>query len=314
MLPWREKEKVVEVLTSLGLNEVITYAMLSRDNLRRVSDVLLQKTIAVKNYLSFDQEIMRPSLVPGVLNVLSYNMNRGVKDLKIFEVGGVYREDLNPEDGYSEANVCIAMTGLFSEGWRREKRPVEFLDLKGILEKLCFNLGLDPKKLTLDVQAPEAALQYLMMQDKTPLVLYRGETIGNITGLSARIRDAFDLKQEVFVAEIRLAALLPFVNLEKRFKDIPKYPSIKRDISLIAGEGVTFEKIVSLVKEQGGQLIERTQLLDRYAGRQIPPGHHGLSLRIEYRDKNKTLTSEDVDEVHTAIRKSLVEKLGVNLR
>jgi phenylalanyl-tRNA synthetase beta chain len=319
LLPWRAKEKAVEVLTSLGLNEVITYAMLSRNSLKKVSDKLLKEAIAVKNYLSFDQEVMRPSLLPSILNVLSYNMNRGVKDLKIFEVGSVYRNNLSPENGYSETNICIVLTGLFSEGWQREKRPVTFFDLKGILEKLSFNLGLDPKKLTLNIQAPEAALRYLMMQqDKTPLVLYDGNTIGNITSLPARIRDAFDLKQEVFVTEIRLGALLhpsdKRINLDKKFKDIPKFPSIKRDISLVAGGEISFEKITSLVKGQGGELVERIEPFDEYTGKHIPRGHHGLSFRIEYRDKKKTLTAEEVDRVHSEIRKSLVEKLGITLR
>lgn len=306
LLSWRAKEKVIEVLTSLGLNEAITYAMITRVSVQKFFGSAIPGIIAVKNPLSFDQEIMRPCLVPGILNVLSYNMNRGVKDLKIFEIGNVYRKNLSPKDGYSETNICIALTGLFSEGWQREKRPVTFFDLKGILEKLSFNLGLDPKKLTLNIQAPEAALRYLMMQDKTPLVLYDGKIIGNITSLSARIRDAFALKQEIFVTEIRLGALFPLVNLDKRFRDIPKYPSIKRDISLTAGKGVTFEKIKTLVKKQGGELIKRVEPFDEY--------NLGLSFRIEYRDREKTLTAEEVDRVHSAIRKSLVEELGVTLR
>ncbi len=298
LLPWRVKEKVREVLTLMGLNEVITCAMLSRTNLQKVFGRDMPEAIAVKNYLSFDQEIMRTCLLPSMLTPLSHNINRGVKDLKIFEIGNVYRKDLKPADGYSTTNICIAMTGLFSSGWQREKRPVTFLDLKGILKKLCFNLGLDPKKLTIDVQSQ---------------VEYDGKAIGNMTALSARVRDAFDLRQEIFIAEINIGAL-SFINLDKRFRDIPKHPSVKRDISLIAGDNVSFEKIASLVKKQAGEFVERIEPFDEYTGKHIPPDRHGLAFRIEYRDRKRTLTAAEVDKMHSAIRKSLVEELGVTLR
>ncbi len=298
-LPWKARERASEVLTSLGLNEVITYGMVSKGNMQKIFDFdFLERTIIkVKNYLSFDQECMRPSLIPGILGVLAYNMNRGVKDMKIFEIGTVYSRD--SKTGYSEkTNLGIALMGLSSDDWQRQKSNVTFLDLKGMLEILFSKLGFEIEKLEFSL----------------PKILYKGKPIGSTTMLDDAVQKAFDLKQEAFLAEIDFDALIKFVNLEKRFSDIPKYPSIKRDISLIAGEDASFAEIATVVAAHGGGFVEKVEPLEKYTGKQIPAGYHGLSFRVEYREKYRTLTTEEVDRIHTAIRKSLTETLGVKLR
>jgi phenylalanyl-tRNA synthetase beta chain len=297
-LSWRAREKASAVLTSLGLNEVVTYGLTSKSNMQKFfSSGILEKTIIpVKNYLSFDQEVMRTSLIPGVVNALSWNVNRGIKDLKMFEIGKVYGKDYHYEDyRYEKTNLCVALTGLISADWQRQKNNATFFDLKGMLELVFGKLGLEVGKF-----------EFAM-----PEVSYKGKPVGSISVLDEA---ASDLKQNVFLAEIDFDALMPSVDLEKKFTEIPKFPSIKRDISLIAGGDVSFAKISAIVEEQSGGLVEKIELFDKYAGKQIPAGQHGLSFRIEYRDKHKTLTSEEVDKIHTAIRNSLAEKLGVTLR
>ena len=304
-ISWRAREKATEILTSLGLSEVITYGLLGRQAINRVFGDSAG-TIAIKNPLSAEQEMMRASLIPGMLNVVSYNMNRGVKDLKLFEIGSVYYRGSGSK--YQEkTNLGIALTGLFSTDWQRPKANVTFFDLKGALKTLFSGLGL--KDFTM-AEKPSSPLEKGASSD----ILYDGKCIGKAGCLSSNIQNVFDISQKVFLAEIDFDAFISFVNLERRFSDIPKYPSIKRDVSLIAGGDVSFEKISSLVKEQGGQLVEKIELFDRYAGKQIPEDHQGLSFRIEYRDRKKTLTAEDVDKIHAAIRKSLAETLGVKLR
>ncbi|MBL7071489.1 MAG: phenylalanine--tRNA ligase subunit beta [Candidatus Omnitrophica bacterium] len=295
-LSWKAQDKVKETLTSLGLNEVITYGLLGKQVLNMAS-VDLSTTIPIKNPMSAEQELMRPALLPGILNVMSHNINRGVRDLKIFEIGAVYSK--GADNRYREkTHLAIAMTGLFSGDWQRQKNNVTFFDLKGSIEALLNNLGLDVEKLEFSL----------------PDILYSGENIGRVPALSHQTLDAFGLKQDILLAEIAFDELIGHINLEKKLKDIPKFPSIKRDVSLVAGPAVTFSKIATIAKEEGGDLIERIELFDRYTGKQIPKGHHGLSIRVEYRGKEKTLTSEDVDKAHSDIRKALAEKPGVTLR
>ncbi|MDD5680520.1 MAG: phenylalanine--tRNA ligase subunit beta [Candidatus Omnitrophica bacterium] len=306
-LSWQIKEQTAETLISLGLSEVITYGLMSRASLHKAFGYDIPEAIAVKNYLSVDQEIMRPSLVPGVLGVLSRNTNRSMKDLKIFEIGNVYRKDYH----YEAMHLCIALSGIFSDDWQRQKTALTLFDLKGVLDVLFSKLGLSADKIeiTTDEQTQSSG-----MRGKGPSIFYDKKYLGYLTAPDKKTLDAFDLTEKVFVAEINLDALKQYVNLRKKFKGIPKYPSIRRDISLIAPESVAFGRITTVVGELGGKLVENIELLDRYSGKQIPEGHQGLSFRIEYRDRAKTLTSEEVDRVHFAIRDSLVKKLGVVLR
>ena len=302
---WKARKYAREILVSSGLNEVITYSLLSRRLLDKVFGPY-PAAITIKNPLSAEQELMRPSLLPGILNVLLHNLNRGIKDLKIFEIANVYCRNLN--GGYSEKiNLCIALTGLATNDWHGAKRDVTFFDLKGLLEALLSRLGLK------DFTVREKQVSFLA-EGVSAEIYYDGKSIGKAGCLSGNIANIFDLSQKVFLAEINFDFLVPFAELDKKFGEIPKFPSIRRDISLIAGERVLFEEIISLVKKRGGEAIDRIELFDRYTGKHIPRGHHGLSFRIEYRDKKRTLTSEEVDKIHSEIRKSLIEVPGITLR
>jgi len=297
-LSWQVKQKAAETLVSLGLSEVVTYGLTSKASLHKTFGYEIPEAIAVKNYMSVEQEVMRPSLMPGVLAVLSRNINRGIKDLKIFEIGSAYSKDYH----YESTHLSIALTGLLADDWQRQKSQVTLFDLKGILNTLFLKLGLSADKMEITTEG------------KGPQIFYEKKHIGYLTVLDKKTLDAFDLTDKTFTAEINLDTLARYADLKKKFKGIPKYPSVKRDISLIAPKGVTFDKITAVVSAKGGKFVERVELLDRYAGKQIPDGHQGLAFRIEYRDKTRTLTSEEIDKVHFAIRDSLVEKLGVALR
>lgn len=300
------REKAKGVLASLGLNEVITYTMTGRGNIQKVFGPDIPNIINVKNYLSFDQESMRPSLIGGVLSALVYNMFRGIKDIKVFEIGAVYSKD--PAAGYSErANLCIALTGLFSNDWQRKRGNVTFFDLKGIIETLGEKLGIKNFEF-------EPASYPFLERGKSCKILLDNTAIGKAGLLSAGVQNNFDITQEVYIAEMDLDGLTPFVNFSKSFIEIAKYPSIKRDISLIAKEGISFASIAAIVAEEGKGFIKKVELMEKYEGEHIPAGHRGIAFRIEYRDKYKTLTAEGVGNIHSAIRQSLVEKLGVTLR
>ncbi|MDP3789106.1 MAG: phenylalanine--tRNA ligase subunit beta [Candidatus Omnitrophota bacterium] len=297
-LTWQVKEKAAETLVLLGLSEVVTYGLISRASLHKTFGYEIPEAIAVKNYMSVEQEIMRPSLMPGVLAVLSRNINRGIKDLKIFEIGATYSKSYH----YENTHLAIALSGLLADDWQRQKSHVTLFDLKGILDTLFSKLGLSADKME------------IVTESKGPQIFYEKKHVGYLTVLDKKTMDEFDLTDKTFVAEVNLETIAHYAGLRKKFRDIPKYPSVKRDISLIAPGGVTFDKITAVVSAKGGKFVERVELLDRYAGKQIPHGHQGLAFRIEYRDKTRTLTSEEVDKVHFAIRDSLVEKLSVTLR
>lgn len=304
-LSWRAREKAAQVLTSAGLDEIVTYGLITREEVAGLFGDC-ETAIAIKNPLSAEQELMRPSLLSGMVKAVSYNINRGITDLKFFEMGHIYRKDKN--HGYNEGmSLCIAMTGLRSSDWQKQPSDVTFFDLKGIIEALCGELGCG------DVVV--SGKKYPFFDEDLSLDIYnQGKCVGIAGRFTDKVKDAFNTNQEVFVAEIDFDELLTYVDLDKSFKDIPKYPSMKRDISLIAGTDISFEQIRSLVKKTGGELVEKIELSDKYKGKQIPDEHYGLTLRLEYRDMQKTLTSDEVDGLHASVREALSKEFGIKFR
>ena len=128
------------------------------------------------------------------------------------------------------------------------------------------------------------------------------------------IAKKFDIKKKVYLAEIAVEGLLKEANLRKRFVALPRYPSIKRDISLLLDDAVASRDIFSVIKDIGGGLVKSVGVFDLYRGQQIQDGKKSLAYRVEYRADEKTLKDEDVTEIHKNIQDALVQKLGAFIR
>jgi len=135
--------------------------------------------------------------------------------------------------------------------------------------------------------------------------------MGKVDG---EILKKFDIEESVYAVEISLEEIFKKAVLEKRFKAIPKFPSIFRDISLVAGKDTPAESIVNAIREIGSDMIKDITLVDMYKGEQIPPDKQGLLYRIEYRDDAKTLTDNEVEEIHNRAKQNLSAKLGISFR
>ncbi|NQT00316.1 MAG: phenylalanine--tRNA ligase subunit beta [Candidatus Omnitrophica bacterium] len=293
------------ILSSLGLNEIVTYSLISRQGLRKLDLPQDGATIAVKNPLSYTQEILRPTLLVGMLNSLVANLNRNNNNLKLFELSRVYtRDGSNPQE---LTNLCIGIAGRRENNWLRKSDEYSFFDLKGIVEALLNKLGLQNFKFVEE----EAAL---FTRGRCAKLMLGEENFGLLGELCPATREKFDLVSSVYVAELALHKLLKAIHQEKKFTPLAKFPAVERDISLIAPPEVRSEQIVSLIKEIGRDLVTKATLFDQYFGEQIPQGFRGLSFSIEYRSHERTLTAEEVDQLHAQIRKSLVEALAVQLR
>ena len=128
------------------------------------------------------------------------------------------------------------------------------------------------------------------------------------------VLDRFDIKTEVLLCELSIRRIIPLVKLEKRFHQMPRFPSTKRDISFIVGKEVSHQRIVSLIKEAGGDLVKDIELFDQYSGAQIPEGEKGLAYSVEYQSEGRTLTDEEVNRLHAKVCDELVRQVGVRIR
>jgi len=297
------KDKIQNCLSSAGLNEIITYNLVSLEMLKKLS-VDEDSLIRITNPLSREQEIMTKSLIPGMLNVINWNINRKNKDLRLFEIGNIYRKG-EGNNLVEDLHLSVAMCGTADNNWLSKSRNITFFDLKGILIILAEKLGIN-----LDF-VPDNKISYF---SASAFIRHKGRIIGSMGKINREILGKFDVDEDVYILEVVLNSIIKDAVLDKKFKSISKFPSITRDISMVCAKHVTAEALINVIKEASSDIVKAVMLIDKYAGKQIPDGFQGILYRIEYRDDSKTLTDKAVEEIHNRIKDNLSAKLGVSFR
>jgi len=277
-----------ERLAGCGLSEVRTSKLISRS-----ASALGEGAIELRNPLSEDHVALRPSLISGLLGVLERNIRAGAESVSIFEIGRAFI----PPSGKEERHLGILLWGNVASApnWRSQaKRGLDLFDLKGALECVVPNLWFRPGKF------PDLALA---------VEVWSGDQrIGFGGQLSASKSSA---PGSVLVAELH--ADLVKGETEKKFRELDRFPSITRDIAMMVPDEISHEKILRTIEQPREPLLESVDLFDLFA-EQVGAARKSLAYRLTYRDRSRTLTSEEVNEVHARIRERLKRELGVTLR
>jgi phenylalanyl-tRNA synthetase beta chain len=279
-----------ERLAGCGLSEVRTSKLISRS-----ASAFSEGAIELRNPLSEDHVALRPSLIRGLLGVLERNIRAGAESISIFEIGRAFI----PPTGKEERHLGILLWGNLAStpNWRLQtKRSLDLFDLKGALECVVPNLSFRPGKF------PDLALA---------VEVWSGDQLIGFGGhLSASKSSA---PGSVLIAELHADLLLAKGESAKKFRELDRYPSITRDIAMIVPDEISHEKISRTIEEPREPLLERVDLFDLFA-EQVGAARKSLAYRLTYRDRSRTLTNEEVNEVHARIRERLKRELGVTLR
>jgi phenylalanyl-tRNA synthetase beta chain len=280
-------------LVAAGLNEVRTSKLLPRERL-----AFGENAIELRNPLSKDHVALRPSLLPGLLGVLDHNIRAGAERVAIFETGRVFE----PPSGAEKKRVAILLWGNVGSEvhWRNEKRRVDFFDLKGAIELV--RTGLSFRR----GQHPNFALAVEITADN--------QQVGLAGQLTNSLASTIDASGGVFVAEVSLDFPNSDLGSRATFRELGKFPAISRDIAMIVGEDLTHERIREVIFHPTEPLLERVEFFDLFAGTEIGEGKKSLAYRLTYRDRSRTLTSEEVNAAHAKIRERLRSDLGAELR
>jgi phenylalanyl-tRNA synthetase beta chain len=286
-------------LVARGLLEVRTSKLISREAI-----ALDEKAINLCNPLSEDHVALRPSLLPGLVSILDRNVRTGVQRVAIFEIGRVFV----PPGGNEERRLGLLVWGNVTSAphWRLSEKQttLEFFDLKGAIESLAIG-DVSFRR----VDRPDFAL--------ATEILSADRRIGFAGQLSAVRASGMNARGSIFFAELDLDFVLEEQKQGKRFRDIERFPAVTRDIAMIVPENLTHAEILRTIEEPKEPLLESVQLFDLFEGEEVTgPGPAGKSLAytLTYRDKNRTLTNEEVTEAHARIRERLKRELGVTLR
>ncbi len=283
-----------ERLVAHGLFEIRTSKLIPRS-----ASAFIQGAVELRNPLSEDHVALRPSLIGGLLGVLERNINVGAESVAIFEIGRAFI----PPSGKEERHLAILLWGNVTSAanWRSQtKRNLDLFDLKGALAGVVPNLSFRASKF------PDLAL---------PVDIYSGDRMIGFGGQLSSAKSS--APGRVLVAELHADLLLAKGESAKKFRELDRYPSITRDIAMIVPEKLTHSEILRVIEEPAEPLLESVQLFDLFETRDgitFGPAAKSLAYTLTYRAKNRTLTNEEVTEVHARIREKLKCELGVTLR
>lgn len=300
-----EKE-AKRILSSLDLNEIVTYTLTSRFAIEALGQSF-DNLVRLKNPLSSNQEFMRPSLLSEMLDVVSWNINRGNTLLQLFELNKIYLAKDGTDEIEERLSLCLGMCGATKGNWKERSRDIDFFDLKGVVELFLDSIGIRDYVF-------ENVDSFIFKRDLSTSIKIDEAKLGVLGEVRPEIARKFDIKQRVYLAEIGVEDLLKYVNLKKIFRPMPRYPSMTRDISILVDDSIDASSIFGVIRKIGGAIVRSIDVFDLYRGQQIQEGKKSLAYTLEYRSDEKTLKDEEVSEIHKDIQEALVKELGVQIR
>ncbi len=293
------------ILTALGLNEAQGQTLVSKEECRIKSEDI----VALANPLSSDMDVLRPSLLPGLIHSLRHNVSRKNYDVALFEIGRVF----STQNGAmkEERRVAVAITGQralpFWSGTEREAK-FDAYDLKGLAEEFLEQFGLRGVAFG---KRPESTALFL---ESAAVTLGGKLPLGELGQLLPTLAKKYDLRDAVFLAEFNLDLLISRRNPAKSFKALPQFPSSRRDVAMLVPEAVTHDAVLSAVKQAKAANLESVELFDVFRGQGVPTGQKSLAYAFTYRAADKTLVDADVNAAHTKVLEALKGQLKAELR
>jgi phenylalanyl-tRNA synthetase beta chain len=301
---------VANVMNAAGYTEIVSMSFVSRQVCSKFKFPFAEEGILeLLNPLSEDLVVMRSSLIPGLLAAMQRNLNFRWEDLKLYEIGKTFVPI--PGEELPRENVMlsgIAMGARYSDLWNSPRgEEVDFYDVKGALENVFEILG-DPEVTFVPTAVP------FLHPGKSANVVLDGQTVGYVGELSPSTMREIDVARKIQIFEILLEPLFIRSRKERSFRPLPRYPYIERDLSIVVERNCSGDKIKHLISRLGHDIISSVILFDLYRGESIPEGRQSLTFRIRYQSEDRTLTDEEVQEVHDRVVEALVAELGATLR
>jgi phenylalanyl-tRNA synthetase beta chain len=307
--------KIATHLTARGFSEIMNNSLTKSQYINNNSEFNSEQSVHLLNPLSKDLDILRQTLLFGGLEVIAYNNNRKISDLKLYEFGKIYRK-LNTESEsngltnyFEEKHLTLFTSGLLqAENWNTTNEKADFYFLKGIMESVFAKLGINRNKLEIKESSSsncEYALEY-----------FSGDTLlAVVAGLNKKLLKEFDIKQAIFVADLnweQAIKLLPKGN--HSYQAVPKSPSVRRDLAMVIDKAVSFEAMRNTAFKAERKLLKSVGIFDIYEGDKIPEGKKSYALSFVLQDNQKTLTDKLIEKTMKRIQKTLETELNAVMR
>ena len=301
------ERKIRQSLTGYGFQEIVTYSLVGMEMLNQLMPELHPPEpmpLRLTNPMTAEQEYLRPHLRANLISALTSNRRHEDGGIKLFELGKVYLP--KPNDLPDEPDVlCVVMSGASIEKtWLTEEKPFDFFDARGIAESLFSQAGI--------AAAFEKSSDEGLHPAKQASIVIDGKQLGIIGELHPKVAADFEIEEPVYLIEIEVTALLPYTAGHRLFQQIPRFPSMARDMALVVDANVTNRQALDIISKF--QLVKDVSIFDVYSGKQVAEGKKSLAYRVVFQSPTHTLTDEEVDKVQGKILGRLSHELGATLR
>ncbi len=341
------RRKAREVMCAAGANEIQTYSFVSPRDVDRVhidEDAWERNFVRLLNPLGEENSVMRTILTPGMLESLGRNFSRNIKDVKAYEIGNTFSKNLLEEKGLPDEQDAMSI-GLYGENY-------DFFTLKGMVLELLENLGITEvtfqreenygvyhpgrcARIVLTGGGPDESIKedFLRRADRKiegseeDLELMRGMVdymannldVGGIElGIMGEVHPdvaaEYGIDTRCYCCELMFNIVADYAHTDVRYEPLPKYPSTARDIALLLDEDLAVGDVEKTIRKNGGEILEDVRLFDIYRGEQVEEGKKSVAFTLTYRDRQKTLTDEEVLPVHNQVLEALKDKYDAVLR
>lgn len=299
--PGEMKQRLLRrAMNAFGFDEAINFSFAPKQN---------DDQPELKNPIIEEAAFMRATLLPGLLSSLRHNLNHGIRDVRLFEIGRIFKP-LSPGELPEErlALAFVATGGAVAANIAQAERDLDFFDLKGALETAVDWMGLNPLGFT------QASAAHLRAGQSARITLDNGVEIGSIGRLSENVAAGYKFRNPVYVMELDLDALLNGPARGVQYAPLPRYPSVVRDISLLLNRNIALDEVIRAVNERRVADFRGVKLVGTFEGGNIPSSKRSVTLRLEYRSDERTLRDEEVEERHAQLTSSLLETFSAQQR
>lgn len=315
----RLESLISEQLCGAGFHEIMNNSLTRRANYEGLATMPADACVTLMNPLSADLNVMRQTLLFGGLQTIAHNINHKQRNLRFFEFGNCYTRRAEeqsaeadaPLKGFEEEHrLGLWLSGTRTENsWLHADEQTSVYELKAYVENILRRLGVDEKKTVRRTFTNEIYSSGMTIETAA------GRTLATFGIVDRRIARQADIDTEVSFAELSWTALMKETRRATTvFREIPKFPEVRRDLALLVDTAVTFAQIEQTAAETDRKLLRRVVLFDVYEGKNLPAGKKSYAVSFYLQDAERTLTDRRIDDLMAKLRRNLESKLGAQLR
>ncbi len=302
-------ERACDFLRGHGFSQAVNFSFVSGRKWERLGSLLgfePSDAVRVKNPISDDTTLMRPHLLTGLLQNVSDNVHRFTEDMRLYEAGKGYGKPF-VAGHYEEPRLGLVLCGRrIPRDWSGGDVPVDFYDIKGVVEPLLLHLGAAPLHVV-------PSRRPFFEEGKSADLLKDGASIGWFGAVRRELLGEYEIPGQVFYAEIRMQAALVAQPAPGMYRSLPKFPPVFRDVACVFPATIPVGDVLSMVREVSPE-IEEANVFDVFTGEKIGEGRKSVGIRVKLQPSDRTLTDADVHSIHTKIVNLLENRFGGKIR